>query len=56
MDGFGVLGEVLGGYDSFVKGFLDIQDQQVRDKVEGEIKNGLLWPAPWLAHGPRHSE
>lgn len=52
MDAFGVLDEVLGDYESFVKGFLDIQDPRVRDKVEGEIKGGLLWPAPWLALNP----
>jgi superfamily I DNA/RNA helicase len=52
MDAFGVLDEVLDDYESFVKGFLDIKDDQIRAKVEGEIEDGLLWPEPWLALNP----
>ncbi|KZS70227.1 DEAD/DEAH box helicase [Mycobacterium kansasii] len=52
MDAFGVLDEVLNDYESFVKGFLDIKDHKIRDKVEGEIEDGLLWPEPWLALNP----
>ncbi|BCI91222.1 hypothetical protein NIIDMKKI_64280 [Mycobacterium kansasii] len=52
MDAFGVLDEVLNDYESFVKGFLDIKDEQIRAKVEGEIDDGLLWPEPWLALNP----
>lgn len=52
MDAFGVLDEVLNDYESFVKGFLDIKNEQIRAKVEGEIEDGLLWPKPWLALNP----
>ncbi|MCX4093597.1 DEAD/DEAH box helicase [Nocardia sp. alder85J] len=52
MDAFGVLGEVLDDYQSFVAGFLNIKDPAVRQKVETEIENGLLWPEPWLALNP----
>ncbi|MDP7724188.1 DEAD/DEAH box helicase [Mycobacterium sp. TY814] len=52
MDAFGVLDEVLDDYESFVKGFLDIKDEQIRTKVEQEIDGGLLWPEPWLALNP----
>ena len=52
MDAFGVLGEVLCDYESFVSGFLDIRDDRVRQKVEKEIEEGLLWPEPWLALNP----
>lgn len=52
MDAFGVLDEVLDDYESFVKGFLDIKDEQIRAKVETEIEGGLLWPEPWLALNP----
>ena len=52
MDAFGVLDEVLADYQSFVAGFLNIQDDRVRQKVETEIDNGLLWPEPWLALNP----
>src|ERR1700693_4892903 len=52
MDAFGVLDEVLDDYENFVKGFLDIKDDQIRTKVESEIEGGLLWPEPWLALNP----
>ncbi|MGV7254589.1 DEAD/DEAH box helicase [Mycobacterium kansasii] len=52
MDTFGVLDQVLDDYESFVKGFLDIQDDRVRNMVEAEIEDGLLWPQPWLALNP----
>lgn len=52
MDAFGVLAKVLDDYESFVKGFLDIKNDQIRDKVENEIADGLLWPEPWLALNP----
>ena len=52
MDAFGVLNDVLGDYENFVKGFLNIKDDQIRSKVEKEIANGLLWPEPWLALNP----
>ncbi|MCI4675627.1 hypothetical protein [Candidatus Mycolicibacterium alkanivorans] len=52
MDAFGVLNEVLGDYENFVKGFLEIKDDQIRSKVEKEIADGLLWPEPWLGLNP----
>lgn len=52
MDAFGVLNEVLGDYENFVKGFLEIKDDQIRGKVEKEIADGLLWPEPWLGLNP----
>ncbi len=52
MDAFSVLNEVLSDYENFVKGFLEIKNDQVRDKVEKEIAGGLLWPEPWLALNP----
>ncbi len=52
MDAFGVLDEVLADYQSFVEGFLNIQDEQVRAKVDAEVEGGLLWPEPWLALNP----
>src|SRR5271165_5330599 len=52
VDAFGVLDEVLTDYKSFVEGFLNIQDDRVRTKVDDEIDGGLLWPEPWLALNP----
>jgi hypothetical protein len=52
VDAFGVLGKVLDDYQSFVSGFLNIKDPEVKQKVEAEIEKGLLWPEPWLALNP----
>lgn len=52
MDAFGVLGEVLHDYESFVRGFLNIRDPDIQKRVEDEVENGLLWPEPWLALNP----
>jgi len=52
VDAFGVLDELLDDYQSFVAGFLNIQDERVRGLVESEIEQGLLWPKPWLALNP----
>jgi ATP-dependent helicase YprA (DUF1998 family) len=52
LDAFGVLDDVLADYESFVRGFLNIRDQHVRERVEQEIVDGLLWPEPWLALNP----
>lgn len=42
MDAFGVLKDVLGDYESFVRGLLNIRDPEILARVEGEIENGLL--------------
>ena len=49
---FGALSDVLNDYESFVTSFLNIQDSRVKEKVDGEIADGLLWPEPWLALNP----
>lgn len=52
MDAFGVLKDVLGDYEAFVRGFLNIKDPAILDRVQREIENGLLWPESWLALNP----
>ena len=52
MDAFGVRNRVIGDYESFVKSFMDIADPRVKEKVDSEISDGLLWPQPWLALNP----
>ncbi|MCW2903190.1 MAG: box helicase, partial [Streptosporangiaceae bacterium] len=47
-----MLSDVLGDYESFVRGFLNIRDPEIFEKVEREVENGLLWPEPWLALNP----
>jgi hypothetical protein len=52
LDAFCVLDEVLDDYEEFVRGFLNIRDLQIRERVEQEIADGLLWPEPCLALNP----
>lgn len=53
MDAFGVLERGSGDYENFVKGFLEIKDDQIRSKVEKEISDGLLWPGAVARAEPR---
>lgn len=34
------------------KVLMQIENDRVREKVNGEILGGLLWPAPWIALNP----
>jgi ATP-dependent helicase YprA (DUF1998 family) len=52
MDAFAVRDEVLGDYADFVRSFLTIKDDTIRDRVASEIDSGLLWPEPWLGLNP----
>lgn len=53
MEAFDVLDEVLGDYESFVKAFLGIQDERVRDEVEKEIQDGRCGLSPDSRSTPR---
>lgn len=52
MDAFAVRDRVLGDYADFVRSFLAIKDDAIRQQIESEIDSGLLWPEPWLGLNP----
>ena len=48
MDAFGVLRDILDDYKSFVDGFLNIQDPDVLEKVEQEVRTDCCGPSRGL--------
>ena len=53
MDVFQLRDAVIGDYEAFVKGFLNVRDPRIRGVIEETLADGLLWPEPWLSLNPR---
>lgn len=43
---------VVQDYEAYIKSFLNISDDAIREKVEAELKGGKLWPSPLLQFNP----
>jgi ATP-dependent helicase YprA (DUF1998 family)/very-short-patch-repair endonuclease len=43
---------LIADYGNFVHGFIHIQDERIREKVEEELRAGLLWPEPLIQLNP----
>ena len=52
MDAFRVHEQLIQDYRSFTEGFVEIQDQRIRQHVEQQAAQGAQWPPPWLALNP----
>ncbi len=52
MDVFDLHRNLIDDYASYTRSSIRIQDQRVRETVEGEIRQGLLWPDPLLQLNP----
>ncbi|MBQ2682239.1 MAG: DEAD/DEAH box helicase, partial [Thermoguttaceae bacterium] len=52
MDIFKLHSDIISDYASFVKGFINIADEQIDQTVRAELKAGALWPAPLLQLSP----
>lgn len=52
MNVFELRNRLVANYGDFVRGFFHIQDERIRDKVEEELKAGLLWPEPLIQLNP----
>lgn len=55
MDAFGIRDQLIEGYRSFTEGFVDIQDQRIKDAVVELGDKGRQWPDPWLSLNPSFS-
>jgi very-short-patch-repair endonuclease len=53
MDVFELRDAVIGDYEAFVKGFLNVRDDRIRAVIERTLADGLLWPEPWLSLNPK---
>lgn len=52
MDAFALRNRLVSDYSSYVESFITIRDPRIRARVEGELRNGLLWPDPLLQLNP----
>jgi ATP-dependent helicase YprA (DUF1998 family) len=52
MNMFELRNRLVANYGDFVRGFFHIQDERIHDKVEAELKAGLLWPEPLIQLNP----
>jgi len=52
MDAFELHRHVISDYSDYTKSFVRISDERVRERVEKEMEQGLLWPEPLLQLNP----
>ena len=52
MDAFEVRRQLVADYAEYVRGFIHIRDQKIRDHVESGLASGLLWPDPLIQLNP----
>lgn len=52
MNVFELREKLIADYCSFVKGFITIKDDAIKEMVANELKDGLLWPDPLIQLSP----
>ncbi|NLV72963.1 MAG: DEAD/DEAH box helicase, partial [Actinobacteria bacterium] len=52
MNVFDLHGRLIDDYSLYVNSFIRIRDERIREKVDQEIQDGLLWPAPLVQLNP----
>lgn len=52
MNVFELREKLIADYCSFVKGFITIKDDSIKEMVANELKDGLLWPDPLIQLSP----
>ncbi len=52
MDVFALRNRLVGDYASYIESFITIRDDRIRQYVDDELRNGLLWPEPLLQLNP----
>ncbi len=52
MDVFTLNRNMINNYSNYIKSFINIRDQRIKEKVDTEINDGLLWPEPLIQLNP----
>lgn len=52
MNVFDTHNRIVDDYSSYIRSFINISDDQIREKVESELREGKLWPDPLLQFNP----
>ncbi len=54
MDIFKLRNEIMDDYESYIKSFINIHDDDIREKVASELNSGKLWPEPLIQFNPAY--
>ena len=52
MDVFALRNQLLTDYAAYIESFIHISDERIRQRVDQELHEGLLWPDPLLQLNP----
>ena len=52
MDALSLHSKILDGYKDYIKSFIDIHDDDIREKVEESLRTRKLWPEPLIQFNP----
>jgi len=52
MDVFELRDKLIADYCSYIKGFITIKDELIKELVANELEDGLLWPDPLIQLSP----
>jgi superfamily II DNA/RNA helicase len=55
LDAFALRDDAVAEYREYVRGFINISDDHVRDVVDEALDSGRLWPDPWVQINPKFS-
>ncbi len=55
MDAFKIHESVVDSYSSYIKSFINIKDQRIREEVDKELSSGKLWPRPLVQFNPEYA-
>lgn len=52
MDIFKLRNRLISDYEPYMRGFINVRDPRILEKVDEELKGGLLWPHPLIQLNP----
>ena len=52
MDVFELRNNLISDYEKYVRGFFNIRDERIFERVNEEVRGGLLWPDPLIQLNP----
>ena len=52
MNVFELRDKLIADYCSYIKGFITIKDELIKELVANELEDGLLWPDPLIQLSP----
>jgi len=52
MDVFKLRNQLIQDYENYVSSFINIKDERIKNKVQEEFNQGLLWPEPLIQLNP----